>query len=382
MPFDSRNPVYFDNAATSFPKPPAVYRAVQKAMTEAGGTPGRGGHPPAVRAGEAVYHARETAAAMLDAEPEHVIFTQNCTHALNLAIHGLLRQGDHVILSSLEHNSAARPAAALAEAGIIRCSAARVDPDDNRTVAAFRRLMRPDTRAVICTLVSNVTGQILPVRQLAELCRSRGIILIADGAQACGHLPVSLRDGMHLLCTAGHKGLLGPMGTGMLVTDGTVPLKPLMQGGTGSLSSSLRQPDFLPDALESGTVNVPGIAGLDAGMQDVQRRGLSEIFAHESALCERLIAGLRRMPDAVVYRSEHAQYAPVVSFTLGRELPDETAARLAAQGFCVRAGLHCAPLAHRTLGTAAAGTVRFSPSAFNTEQETDAFLHALQMRTD
>ncbi|MBR6106469.1 MAG: aminotransferase class V-fold PLP-dependent enzyme [Oscillospiraceae bacterium] len=372
------SPVYFDNAATSFPKPPDVSRAVQEALRTAGGNPGRGGHPLAVRAGETVYHARETAAALFAAAPEHTVFTQNCTHALNLAIHGTVRPGDHIIISSLEHNSVARPAAALADTGIISLSTARVFPEDDRTVAEFRRLMRPNTRAVICTLVSNVTGQILPVQKLAAVCRAHGIILIADGAQGCGILPVTLRDGMHLLCTAGHKGLFGPMGTGMLLSDGTVSLKPLMQGGTGSRSASLEQPDFLPDALESGTVNVPGIAGLDAGMQYVRRHGTAEAFAYESALCERLIDGLRRMPDAVVYRTENARYAPVVSFTLGREAPDETAARLAAQGFCVRAGLHCAPLAHHTLGTGSVGTVRFSPSVFNTEQETDAFLRALR----
>ena len=374
------SPVYFDNAATSYPKPAAVYRAVHEALRDAGGNPGRGGHPLAVSAGETVYHARETAAALFCAEPEHVVFTQNCTHALNLATYGTVRPGDHIIISSLEHNSSARPAAALAEAGTVSLSTFRTDADDDKTLSALRALLRPNTRAVICTLVSNVTGQILPVRKIAEVCRAHGVILIADGAQACGVLPVTLHDGMHLLCTAGHKGLFGPMGTGLLISDGSVRLNPLMQGGTGSLSASLRQPDFLPDALESGTVNVPGIAGLDAGMQYVRSHGTAAAFAHETALCERLIAGLRRMPDAVIYRREGAEYAPVVSFTLGREAPDETAARLAARGFCVRAGLHCAPLAHHTLGTDAAGTVRFSPSVFNTAQETDAFLRALQMQ--
>lgn len=373
----AHTPVYFDNAATSFPKPASVYGAVQRAMREAGGNPGRGGHPLSERAGEAVYHMRETAAALFAAEPEHIVMTLNCTHALNLAVYGLLRQGDHVIISSLEHNSVARPAAALADAGVIRLSVARVYPDDDRTLAEFRRLLTPRTKAVICTLVSNVTGQILPYRQIAALCRANGTVMIADGAQGCGILPVTLRDGMHLLCTAGHKGLYGPTGTGLLISDGTVTLKPLMQGGTGSRSASLEQPDFLPDALEPGTVNVPGAAGLDAGMQYVMQTGTAQIFAKETEICERLIAGLRKLPDAVIYRADGARYAPVVSFTLGRESPDETARRLAEQGFCVRAGLHCAPLAHKSLGTAG-GTVRISPSAFNTKQEADAFLTALR----
>ena len=369
--------IYFDNAATSFPKPPQVKAAVMQAMAEAGGNPGRGGHPAAHRAGETVYRARETAARLFGTEPEHTVFTLNCTHALNLAVYGVLSPGDHVIISSMEHNSAARPVAALAKAGKITYSIAQAEPDDAHFIAGIRRLIRPQTRAVICILVSNVTGRIMPYRDIAALCHEKGLIFIADGAQGCGHLPVTLADGMQILCTAGHKGLYGPMGTGLLLTDGSVPLIPLMQGGTGSLSASLEQPDFLPDALEAGTVNVPGIAGLDAGMQWVMRRGISGGAEYTSALCTRLIAGLRRMPDAVIYRSDKGQYASVVSFRLGREQPDQTAERLAAQGFCLRAGLQCAPLAHRTIGTPD-GTVRFSPSVFNTAKEVDLLLQALK----
>lgn len=369
--------IYFDNAATSFPKPQAVTAAVQQAIRSAGGNPGRGGHPAAHRAGEAVYRARETASRLFGAEPENTVFTLNCTHALNLAVYGTLRPGDHVIISSMEHNSAARPVAALAKAGTITYSIAHAGDDDTETVRQFRSLIRPQTRAVICTLVSNVTGRILPYREIAALCREKGLFFIADGAQACGHLPVTLADGMQILCTAGHKGLYGPMGTGLLLSDGTVPLTPLMQGGTGSLSASLEQPDFLPDALEPGTVNVPGIAGLDAGMQWVMQQGTAPRSGYAAQLCARLTAGLRKLPDAVIYRSEKGRYAPVVSFTLGREKPDETAARLGAQGFCLRAGLQCAPLAHQTIGTPD-GTVRFSPSVFNTEREVDLLLRALR----
>ena len=366
--------VYFDNAATTFPKPQPVREALHRAVTEAGGNPGRGGHPLAARAGRTVYHARETAAAMFGTKPEHVIFTQNCTHALNLAIRGTLRQGDHVIISSMEHNSAARPVAALAAEHVISCSVAPVSADDSETVEAFRRLIRPQTKAVICTLVSNVTGQILPYRIIAALCREYGLVFIADGAQGCG---ITVQDGIRLLCTAGHKGLYGIMGTGMLLTDGTVPLRPLMQGGTGSLSASLQMPDFLPDALEAGTVNVPGIAALDAGMQWIVRQGANRMLRHEEMLCEQLIRGLRQIEGTVVYRDTAAKYAPVVYFTLEQETPDETAARLASAGFCLRAGLHCAPLAHETLGTAK-GTVRFSPSVMNTPQEVSALLRLLR----
>ncbi|MBR5371317.1 MAG: aminotransferase class V-fold PLP-dependent enzyme [Oscillospiraceae bacterium] len=371
-------PIYFDNAATTFPKPQTVYDAAALAMRNAGGNPGRGGHPLARRAGEIVYHARETAAAMFGTEPENVVFTGNCTHALNLAIHGTLRQGDHVIISALEHNSVARPVAALAERGIITYSAAPVFPDSAETLDAFASLIRPQTRAVICTLVSNVTGQILPFREIAALCRSHGLRFIADGAQACGVIPVTLADGMDLLCTAGHKGLFGLMGTGMLLSRGTVPLTPLMQGGTGSLSNSLRQPDFLPDALEAGTVNVPGIASLDAGMQFVQRFGISHIFAHESALCEQVISGLRKIPGITVFRHADADYAPVVSFVHERIPAPEIGEQLAARGFCVRAGIHCSPLAHSSLGTETYGTVRFAPSVMNRPQEAEHFVRAVR----
>ena len=370
-------PVYFDNAATSWPKPPAVLRALSDAAADAGGNPGRGGHPLAQRAGETVYHARETAAAFFEAEPEHVVFTQNCTHALNLAIQGILRQGGHAVISDLEHNSVLRPVAALATRGIITYSVAETSADADETVAAFSRCIRQNTRAVICTLVSNVTGQILPFRRIAALCREKGILFIADGAQACGILPVSMRDGIRLLCTAGHKGLCGPMGTGLLISDGTVLPEPLMQGGTGSLSASEAMPDFLPDALEAGTVNVPGIAALDAGMQWLGRQSIRRVHAFETALCSRFLAGLRRIPDCTVYRSPEAQYAPLVSFSLLRETPNETGRRLAEAGFCPRAGLHCAPLAHRKLGTSQQGTVRFAPSAFNTAEEVDDCLRCL-----
>ncbi|MCQ2408640.1 MAG: aminotransferase class V-fold PLP-dependent enzyme [Oscillospiraceae bacterium] len=374
-----RNPVYFDNAATTFPKPPVVLRAFQNAARFAGGNPGRGGHILSRRAGETVYHARETAAALFGAEPENVVFTMNCTHALNLAIRGTLRKGDHVIISGIEHNSAARPVAAMAEDGLISYSVAPVSTDDAETVAAFRARIRPQTKAIICTLAGNVTGQIMPYRELGALCREKGLIFIADGAQGCGILPVTLQDGIHLLCTAGHKGLYGLMGTGMLISDGTVTLRPLMQGGTGTQSASLQQPTDLPEALEAGTVNVPGIAALDAGMQWIVQRGAAGIAAHENALCDMLTEGLRRIPGAVVYRDPNAKYVPVVSFALADEMPDDTAARLAEKGFCLRAGLQCAPLAHQTLGTPG-GTVRFSPSAMNTPEQVKWLLSAAAER--
>lgn len=361
--------VNFDNAATTYPKPPEVRQAVAEAAAKYGNA-GRGGHNIAERTSEMVYHARETAADFFGAKVENTIFTLNCTHALNLAIQGILKQGDHVIISDLEHNSVYRPVAALAKSGRISYSIARVEADDHITVQNFQREIRPNTKAVICTIASNVTGQILPYRELAQMCRMHGLCFIADGAQGCGILPLSLeRDGMHILCTAGHKGLYGVTGTGILMTDCEFPIQPLMQGGTGSASRSPEQPDFLPDRLECGTLNVIGVASLCAGISFVQHRTIDGLYRHESHLCEVLCQLLSRIPEVTVYRESGVSYVPIVSFNVEGALPEETAAWLNHQGFCLRAGLHCAPLAHEKLGTVN-GTVRFAPSAFSREKDT------------
>ena len=250
--------VNFDNAATTYPKPPEVRQAVAEAVLKYGNS-GRGGHTIAARTSEMVYDARETAADFFGAKVENTIFTLNCTHALNLAIQGILQTGDHVIFSDLEHNSVYRPIMALAKSRKVAYRMVKIAADDDETMRRFRAAIRPNTRAVVCTIASNVTGQILPYRRIAQLCRENGLCFIADGAQACGILPLSLEaDGMHILCTAGHKGLYGITGTGILMTDCQFPIRPLMQGGTGSASRSPEQPDFLPDRLECGTLNVIG----------------------------------------------------------------------------------------------------------------------------
>lgn len=370
-------PVNFDNAATTFPKPPEVYAAVSYALEKQGGNPGRGGHPLSMAAGEAVYAARETVGNFFGVQPENVIFTSNCTHALNLAIQGVARRGGHFIISDLEHNSVARPVEALARAGKITYSVAHVYPEDARTVESFRSLITPRTQAMVFTLASNVTGQVLPWCALAKLCRERGICCIGDGAQVCGILPVTLEDGFHILCTAGHKGLYGAPGTGLLMTDGSVKIRPLMQGGTGSTSLDLSQPDFLPDALESGTVNTIGAASMRAGIRFLQRLGLERIHAYESGLCRRLQAGLERIPGAVIYRDPAASYVPLLSFNLAQRQPEQVAELLSMQGYCLRAGYHCAALAHTSLGTRD-GTVRFAPSVFNRESEVDGLVEQLK----
>lgn len=361
--------INFDNAATTYPKPRSVRDAVSRAMILYGGNAGRGGHELTERTSEMVYSVREAAADFFDAKPENTILCLNCTHALNTAIQGILEKGDHIIISNLEHNAVYRPVSALVKKGVITCTIVEVSSDDDKTLANIRRAIRPETKAVIFTMASNVTGQITPIRRIGALCNEMGICLIADGAQACGVIPVSLeKDNISILCTAGHKGLYGITGTGLLMTDCKFPIKPLMYGGTGSASSSPEQPDFLPDRLESGTQNIIGAASMGAGLRFLGQKGVKMVFDHETHLCEHFISGLSRMPEVTIYRKEKPSYVPIVSFNVEGSAPEETAEYLSQEGFGLRAGLHCAPLAHNSNGTPD-GTVRFAPSVFNSDRE-------------
>lgn len=364
--------VNFDNAATTFPKPPEVRLAVEKAIVRYGSS-GRGSHPIALRGSELIYSARETIGNFFGAEPENVVLTANCTHALNIAIQGIAKQGGHVIISQLEHNSVLRPVYALAKAGKIRYSIATVMPKKTETLDNFARLIRPDTKAIICTIASNVTGQILPWKEIGTLCQEKNICFIADGAQACGLLPVNLKtDNINFLCTAGHKALYGITGTGLLISDGTFKLPPLMQGGSGSMSNLPEMPDFLPDSLEAGTLNIIGAASMKAGISFVQKKGIQNIFRTETALCDALCQRLENIPDSIIYRNPESEYVPIVSFNLKDRPAEEIASALGKKGFCLRAGLHCAPLAHYFMKTNEihAGTVRFAPSVFSGMQDT------------
>ena len=354
--------IYFDSAATTLQKPPEVPRAVARAMQTMSSV-GRGGHPAAMAAAETVYHCRELAGRLFEAEPEQVVFTMNATHGLNLAICSLVQPGDRVVVSGFEHNAVMRP---LFLRGAQTAIAGRrlFDPAD--TLAAFDRQLTPGTRAAVCTCVSNVFGYILPVREIAALCRGRGIPLILDASQAAGTLPVSLKgSGAAFIAMPGHKGLYGPQGTGILLcAEGG---EPMLAGGTGSNSASPEMPDFLPDRLEAGTHNVCGIAGLAEGLRFVLRRTPERILHHERQLMRLLrescgtVRGLRGWFGA--------PQSGVVSLAFEKLDCEEAAQRLAAAGVAVRAGLHCAPEAHRSGGSFETGTVRVSFSAFNTQQE-------------
>lgn len=370
--------INFDNAATTFPKPFSVREAAQTAILKYGGNPGRSGHSLSLMTAQAVFRVRSEAAEFFRAKPENVIFTLNCTHALNFAIKGVMSNGGHIIISNLEHNSLSRPVHALFREKKATYSAAEVSARDAVTVKNFEQLITPETKAIACTSASNVTGQILPLEQLAELCRKHGLCFIVDGAQGCGILPLTLDSGINILCTAGHKGLYGTTGTGLLVTDGKFPLSPLIEGGTGSTSLELEQTDFLPDMLESGTVNTVGIIALGAGIRFVRKMGIEKIFRHENQLCQRFLSEISGINGITVYRNSLCRYAPVVSFNMVGFTAAELASRLSEAGFALRGGIHCAALAHKALGTAPDGTVRFSPSVFNTPEQVRALTSALK----
>lgn len=369
--------INFDNSATTFPKPRSVKAAAALALERYGGNPGRSGHSLSLKAAEAVFAARKNIAEMFSAEPENVIFTLNCTHALNLAIKGIVKPSDHVIISSFEHNSVARPVYAMSKTGV-RFSIAEVFPEDKLTIQSFRALIRPETKAIICTAGSNVTGQILPVREIAEIAAENNLCFIVDGAQACGVIPIGLSDGINVLCTAGHKALYGPTGTGLLITDGKYPISPIIQGGTGSTSVELEQPTFLPDALESGTVNTAGIIALNAGVSYVKRLTPERIYRYESELCRRFISGIAPLTNVIIYRENGANYLPIVLFNIKGMPSNETASKLSDMGFALRGGLHCSGLAHKSIGTLPDGGVRFAPSTLNKPEEVDALIHAVR----
>lgn len=371
--------VYLDNAATTYPKPSSVIAKSSYAMINYGANPGRAGHRLSLATAEAVFGARQKCAEFFGAEVENVCFVSNCTLALNIAIKGVMSEGSHIITSDMEHNAVIRPINAAAGENSGTFSIAVTDSSDEKTVKAFERLITPKTKAIVCTVASNVTGKIMPFASLGKLCKEKGICFIVDAAQGAGVLPLNLkRDNINIICAAGHKGLYGPMGTGLLITDGKYRLKTLIEGGTGSASREIEQPEFLPDRFESGTINTPGAIALGAGVDYVRQKGVDVILNHEWTLCKYAHEALKKQPDIELYPSDYTKdYAPLFSFNIKGKGSEETALTLSNLGFCLRGGLHCAFLAHTKLGTLETGTVRFAPSIFTTKNEVTAFIRAM-----
>ncbi len=374
--------IYLDNAATSWPKPPIVVRTMSDYLENAGGNPGRSGHRLSIAAARYVYDTREALAELFSVpDPLRIIFTLNVTHALNLALRGLLRPGDRVVTSSIEHNSVMRPLRELERQGV-GLTIARCQGDGTLHPDTMRQAVTPGARLVVVNHASNVMGAILPIAEIAQIAHESGAMLLVDSAQTAGVLPLDVQAmGIDLLAFTGHKGLQGPPGTGGLVIGSRVDvsqLMPLVRGGTGSRSEFEEQPNELPDRFESGTPNGVGLAGLGAGVRWVLERGVEHIRAHELELATALKSGLRSIGGVTVYGpTDPAQSTAVVSCRVAGHRVSEIGLRLDEEfGILCRVGLHCAPAAHKTIGTFPEGTIRLAPGPLTTMDDIDATIAA------
>ena len=375
--------IYFDNAATSWPKPPGVAEAMTYFLSDIGANPGRSGHRLSIEAARIVYGAREAAAEFFNAsDPSRVVFAHNVTEALNLVLYGYLRSGDHVVTSSMEHNSMMRPLRDLAQRGVeisvLPCTQEGIlDPTQ------IEAAIQSNTVLLALNHASNVVGTVLPISEAGEIARQHDLLLLVDAAQTAGAYPIDLqKEQIDLLAFTGHKSLYGPMGTGGMVVGERVDLarmRPLKRGGTGSRSEREEQPDFLPDKYESGTSNTVGLAGLQVSLSWLLKRGTDSIRSHEVQLTQQLIHGLKNIEGVNLYGCQDAEkQTSTVSFNISGLEPSEVGLRLDEEyGILCRVGLHCAPAAHKSIGTFPVGTVRFGLGVFNSTAEVDTALHAV-----
>jgi cysteine desulfurase/selenocysteine lyase len=375
--------IYLDQAATSWPKPPEVLKAMTDVLEKAGGNPGRSGHRLSIAAARIIYDTREEIARFFGvSDPLRVIFTGNATHAINLALKGILKPGDHVITSSMEHNAVMRPLRSL-EKRSIRLSIAPCASNGTLDAKDIGGMVASDTRLVVMTHASNVTGTLLPVAEAASIVHRAGALLLVDVAQTAGIIPTDMTAmGIDLLAFTGHKELQGPPGIGGLVIADHIDIAqidPLICGGTGSRSESEEQPDDLPDKFESGTSNLAGIAGLGAGLRWIKERDIEEIRAHLKTLSRALIDGLSAFPEVKLYGTlDSGRSIAVVSFTVAGRRVSEIGFRLDEEhGVLSRVGLHCAPAAHKTIGSFPEGTVRLAPGVFTTMEDIRLAIRAI-----
>lgn len=375
--------IYLDNGATSFPKPLSVRQNVDISLKKFSANPGRSGHSLSLRAAKEIFECRKRLKELFNVNSEEeIIFTENCTMALNTVIFGLLSEGDHVLISSMEHNSVTRPLESLKDKGVTY-STFDYSYDDNETVDNVRNLIKPETKLVICTHASNVFGFRFPIERICALCHAYGILFCVDSAQSAGVFDIDVGTNQYdFVCMSGHKSLYGPMGTGVLILNNR-NLKPLLYGGTGTESVKKSQPEGLPEKFESGTQNMNGISGLKAGVDFVKNRGIKNIYNHEYKLAKRLFNGLANNRKVITYNKsfDYGKVAPVVSFNIDGVYSEDLVAKLNKYGIMTRGGLHCSPLAHTTMNTIENGTVRVVPGAFNTINDINYLLNAIRKLT-
>lgn len=325
------------------------------------------------QAGQTVFETRKKIGEMFSADEERVIFTKNCTESLNTAIKGVLKSGDHVLISSLEHNSVLRPVEALKNEIGVSYDVVKIEPKDkNKTLSNFKKMIKGNTKLIVCTHVSNVFGTVLPIREISKIARENNILFILDAAQSAGTFEINMEEDMFdIVCAPGHKGLFGPLGTGIMLLSKNISPKSLIEGGTGSFSMKSSQPDALPDKYESGTLNYPGIAGLSKGIDFINAQGgVKAIYEHEKSLTSLLITNMKNIKGVKVYDFMHSDIlAPVISFNIKSENSETVASMLDLNNIAVRGGFHCSYLAHKTYKTYERGTVRLSPGYFNTKNQ-------------
>ncbi|GAA0608340.1 aminotransferase class V-fold PLP-dependent enzyme [Virgibacillus siamensis] len=374
--------IYFDQAASSFPKPPEVGEAMMYALNEAGANPGRGSHKLARRAANLIQETRERASYIFGCtDPKKALFYPNATAALNQAIKGFpLKTGDHVIASSFEHNSIRRPLEYVKKQKGIDVTYVKWEDDSDQFIHNVKKAMTADTKLIVMTHASNVTGAILPIEEVTKLAHDNSISTLIDGSQTAGHTEINMKEqDIDMLAFPGHKGLLGPQGTGMLLVNGEIQLEPIHHGGTGAHSESIDQPEQWPERYESGTLNTPGIAGFNAALKQVEKRQNGNV-PRETLLAKQLVTGLKSLPGITCYGpDEHQPRVPITAFNVRNVSSQEVAMILDSHyDIAVRAGLHCSPLGHESLDTTEQGVVRASLGIYNTEAEVRAFLEAIK----
>ncbi len=372
--------IYFDNAATGGKKPESVIKAVNNALYSYSANPGRSGHTLSLKAAEMVYKAREKTASFFGAvSPENVIFTSGCTQSINYVLKGVLESNDHIVISSLEHNAVLRPIVKMGNP----YSIAQVDLyDSERTFENFKNAVNKDTKMIFCTMASNVLGVILPIKKIGSFCKEKGILFAVDAAQAAGVLPINVSEmGIDYLCVAPHKGLFAPMGIGVLIASKEIK-NTIIEGGTGTNSLEYTQPLYLPEKLESGTLNLPGIVGLYKGIEYAEKQGIERIYRKEMQLAQKVYYELSGMEEISLYTPfpEIDKYVAVLSFNFKGETGEKTASFLDKRGIAVRGGYHCSPLAHEQIGTLETGTARLSFSHFNNFSEVGEFLRVIKLK--